>query len=386
MTCDEVRDAFSDFYDGRLFGARLTEVTQHLDECSDCRAEWATFSMTLQAVSRLGTAQPSPGFAARVRQQIEAPSWWKRLIHRLFVPVHVKVPIHAVALAILSFAGLMLFQRSPELRREGEVKVVPPASVARQAPPSGSLAPAPPIPEKPVRAKKAVKTPEAYSMAERAEGGAVPPAASAPPSPPQEQAAEPKLAPVPKALDKAAGPSAELQAEEKEEDMRPPTLQRQRSAPIPAPSQEATPGAAPARPLAPGATGRLSSIPSGSADELFSAAVTEYARQEYGRAIERLRAFIATYPQDGRVADARFLLGEAYFSRQRYAEAIPEFETLVREYPDSRRIPVALYRQGLARLALGDRTGCQLLGEVVSRYPQTREAGSARETLTARCP
>lgn len=60
MTCDEVRDAFSDFYDGRLFGARLTEVTQHLDECSDCRAEWATFSMTLQAVSRLGTAHPSP--------------------------------------------------------------------------------------------------------------------------------------------------------------------------------------------------------------------------------------------------------------------------------------------------------------------------------------
>jgi tol-pal system protein YbgF len=361
MTCDEVRDAFSDFYDGRLFGARLTEVTRHLDECSDCRAEWTTFSMTLQVVSRLGTAQPSPGFAARVRQQIEAPSWRKRLIHRLFVPVHVKVPIHAVALAILSFAGLMLFQRSPELRREGEVKLVPPASVARQAPPSGSLAPAPPIPEKPVRAKKAVKTPEATSMAERAEGGAVPPAASAP-SPP-----------LPAPLGK-------------QEDMRPPTLLRQRSAPIPAPSQEATSSPAPTRPLAQGGAGRLSSLPSGSADELFSAAVSEYARQEYGRAIERFRAFIVTYPQDGRVADARFLLGEAYFSRQRYAEAVPEFETLVREYPDSRRIPAALYRQGLARLALGDRTGCRLLGEVVSRYPQTREAGSARESLTARCP
>jgi tol-pal system protein YbgF len=114
--------------------------------------------------------------------------------------------------------------------------------------------------------------------------------------------------------------------------------------------------------------------------------VTEYARQEYERAIERLQAFIAAHPRDGRMPDARFLLGEAYFSRQRYAETVSEFETLIREYPDSRRIPAALYRQGEARLALGDRSGCQLLSDVVSRYPQTREAGSARETLTARCP
>lgn len=398
MTCDEVRQAFSEFHDEILSGARLTDVTQHLDECSECRAEWAAFSMTLQVVARLGTADPSPGFAARVRQQIEAPPWWRRLAHTLFIPLHVKVPIHAVALAVVSFAGLMLFQRSPALRREVEVKVGPPASVARQAPPSGALAPGPPIPGKPAPAEKAVKTPKAPSKAGRAEGRAAPPAASAPsppltaplgknegaPSSHQDQATEPKLAPAPKSSEKAAGSSAALQA--KEEDLRPPAARLQQSAPVPAESKEATRSPAPLRSLAPSGVDRLPSTPSGSADELFSAAVTEYAQQDYERAIERFKAFIATYPRDTRAPDARFLLGEAQFSRQRYAEAIPEFETLIRQFPESRRIPAALYRQGQARLALGDRTGCQLLRDVVTRYAQTREAASAREVLSARCP
>src|SRR5574341_1950912 len=123
MTCDEVREAFSELSDDMLSGVRMTDVTLHLDECPDCRTEWETFSRTLQVVTGLGRADPPPGFAARVRQRIEAPPWWRRLAHILFVPLHVKVPIQAAALAVLSFAGLMLFQRSPELRRGAEVLV-----------------------------------------------------------------------------------------------------------------------------------------------------------------------------------------------------------------------------------------------------------------------
>ena len=151
-------------------------------------------------------------------------------------------------------------------------------------------------------------------------------------------------------------------------------------------SREATRSPEPSKALAPSVADRRPSPPSASADEFFSAGATEYARQEYEGAIQRFRAFIAAYPRDPRVPDARFLLGEAQFSRQRYAEAIPEFETVIRQFPESRRVPAALSRQGQARLALGDRTGCQLLRDVVSRYPQSPEAASAREALSSHCP
>jgi anti-sigma factor RsiW len=117
MTCDEARGAFSDLYDDALSGAALVTITQHLATCPACRAEWASFRNAMQAVSDLGGAEPSPGFAERVRLRADEPSWSDRVVRWLFVPLGVKVPIQAVALALLAFAGLLLYQRSPELRR-----------------------------------------------------------------------------------------------------------------------------------------------------------------------------------------------------------------------------------------------------------------------------
>src|SRR3990172_2536972 len=117
MTCDEAREAFSDLYDEALSGPPLVTITQHLASCTACRAEWAAFQKAMRAVSGLGGAEPSPGFAARVRQGIEAPTRWQRAVHWLFFPLRVKVPIQALALVLVAFAGLLIYQRSPELRR-----------------------------------------------------------------------------------------------------------------------------------------------------------------------------------------------------------------------------------------------------------------------------
>jgi tol-pal system protein YbgF len=124
----------------------------------------------------------------------------------------------------------------------------------------------------------------------------------------------------------------------------------------------------------------------GTADEVFSSAATEFAAQKYESAIETLRAFLERYPRDGRAPDARFLLADAYRAQSRYAEASAEFDVFLRQFPDHRRAPAALYRQGEVRLLLGDQSGCSLLGNALNRYPDAREAASARETLAARCP
>ncbi|MBI2080618.1 MAG: tetratricopeptide repeat protein [candidate division NC10 bacterium] len=121
MTCDEAREAFSDLYDATLSGAPLAALRRHLEDCAACRAEWTAFQRAVQAVARLGSAEPSPGFAGRVRQRVEAPSGWRRLVEWLFLPLHVKVPIQALALLLVAFAGLLIYQQSPQVRREAEV-------------------------------------------------------------------------------------------------------------------------------------------------------------------------------------------------------------------------------------------------------------------------
>jgi TolA-binding protein len=143
---------------------------------------------------------------------------------------------------------------------------------------------------------------------------------------------------------------------------------------------------APAQPHAPIGATQPSPVPPLPVDELYSVAVADLSRQSYDRAIAGFRVFIAQHPHDARVADARLQLADAYAAQHRYAEAIPEYQALTRQFPDSPLVPTALYREGQARLAFGDQGGCQVLREMLEHYPQAREAASAREVLSARCP
>jgi tol-pal system protein YbgF len=113
--------------------------------------------------------------------------------------------------------------------------------------------------------------------------------------------------------------------------------------------------------------------------------LTELADGKFDRAVDSFRAFLARYPHDARVPDARLRLGEAYFGQGRYAEALQEYEAVAQQFPSGPQVPTALYLQAQARLAQGDRSGCQLLREVADLYPQAPEAASARQDLAARC-
>jgi tol-pal system protein YbgF len=140
-----------------------------------------------------------------------------------------------------------------------------------------------------------------------------------------------------------------------------------------------------AKPASPAAEKEIAGSPAGTADDLFSAAATEYAAQDYKASIEHFRAFLAQYPKEKRAPDAQFFQAEAYRAQHRYAEAGAALDAFLSQYPDHRRTPVALYRQGEARLALGDASGCRVLRDALNRYPSAPEAAAAREALAARC-
>lgn len=380
MNCPEAREAFSDLYDGALSGPPLTDLSRHLDGCPACQAEWAAFRRAMHALQDLGSEDPSHGFAARVAERIGAPRWWQRLAAMLVLPLRVKLPIHAAALVLLGLAGLWVSQRSPELQRAavGHVPTSPERvlPVREAAPPVASqqteaeVRPSPPA-LKAAAPRKAVSPPATVGKV----GGAAtaPDAKDVAQGPPaREEAARPMAAPPTAALPQGQGETA------------PPGRPQSASSPPDARAKtESTP-----RPES-GASvlqRSVSAPPARSAEELFSSAVTEFAAERYEPAIADLRAFLAQHPDDGRAPDARFLLGDAYRAQGRYAEAGAEFEAFLRQYPRHPRVPLALYRQGEVRLLLGDQSGCGLLRDAVSRYPYVREAATARETLSARCP
>ncbi|MCX5734224.1 MAG: outer membrane protein assembly factor BamD [candidate division NC10 bacterium] len=386
MTCDEAREAFTDLYDGTLSGPPLTALSQHLDGCRACRLEWAAFRKAMQALGDLRDEEPSPGFAARVVERIEGPTWWRRAVEAIVFPLRLKLPLHAAALVLLGVAGVWISQRSPELRQA--VDLGAPAPAERFVP----VTPPAPLPDK-------------TAEEPRAEARRIAP----PPAPPVKMSQPPAAAPVPAPLTAERGQTPAAVKEEPAVPETPP-VRDEAGSPAAAPIQKAMkaesesaaattlrssqtpepPGAKAksglrARLAGPAAEKEAAGVSAGSADDLFSAAATEYAAQNYPAATEHFRTFLAQRPKDKRAPDAQFFLAEGYRAERRHAEAAAAFDAFLSQYPDHRRAPVALYRQGESLLALGDASGCRILREALEKYPGLREASAARAALAARC-
>jgi hypothetical protein len=130
MTCDEIRALFSDVADARLASGEQTTWDAHLVICPDCRREWASFQRTLGLLQGLPRHRAPTGFVDRVMSAAYPQPWPRRLARRLFVPLRVKVPLEAAALALLAFTGVYLVQRTPEMQqamRDAEPPSRPPA-------------------------------------------------------------------------------------------------------------------------------------------------------------------------------------------------------------------------------------------------------------------
>ena len=104
----------------------------------------------------------------------------------------------------------------------------------------------------------------------------------------------------------------------------------------------------------------------------------------YEDATAAFKQFIADYPIGSYADNAQYWLGETYYITRRFEIAIHEFERLVSRHPNSQKLTHALLKIGYAHDELGNETeAARVLGDLITRYPQTAAAGLARKRLVA---
>jgi tol-pal system protein YbgF len=114
----------------------------------------------------------------------------------------------------------------------------------------------------------------------------------------------------------------------------------------------------------------------------YDEALRAVERKDYRAAIPRLREFLKKYSNSSFADNAQYWLGECYYGLKEYDQAILEFDTVRRKYPKGDKVPAALLKQGFAFAELGDKVDARLiLQELVDRYPQSEEAGKAKQKL-----
>ena len=137
MTCAEARALFSDLIDDELPAGERAAADTHLAGCLECRNELDRLSRTVSMMRALPPERAPVGFVDRVVDAAQPQGWTARLARRLFVPLGLKVPVHAAAVVMVAATAVWVFQRTPELQQAARQEA--PAPPAATAPPRRPL-------------------------------------------------------------------------------------------------------------------------------------------------------------------------------------------------------------------------------------------------------
>ena len=105
-----------------------------------------------------------------------------------------------------------------------------------------------------------------------------------------------------------------------------------------------------------------------------------------GRLADARRAFQEVYEADqqGDLADnALFWIGETYFAARDYQAAMRYYRRVTTEFADQNKAPDAMFKTALSLERTGDvALARKTLEEVITRYPYSTPAASAKHELT----
>ena len=182
-------------------------------------------------------------------------------------------------------------------------------------------------------------------------------------------------------------------------DQRLQTVESAATAPVAGQQPTGTATATPAESAQPaaGQTGASTTQAAASTTQTTATGVDPFAEQQaYQSAFDLLKSgryedaavaftqFIADYPTGSYVDNAQYWLGETYYITRRFDAAITEFERLVSLHPSSQKLTHALLKIGYSHDELGREAEAeQVLGDLISRFPQSAAAGLARKRLVA---
>lgn len=164
-------------------------------------------------------------------------------------------------------------------------------------------------------------------------------------------------------------------------------------------SQPGTPPATPATPSQTAAPSRPAPAPAtpSTAQTPPTTGIDPFAEQQayqgafdllksgrYDEAAVAFQQFIAGYPMGSYADNAQYWLGETFYITRRFEQAVQEFERLLSTHPASQKLSHALLKIGYAHDELGNKAEAErVLGDLISRYPQSAAAGLARKRLVS---
>ena len=144
MEHSTIRHKLSEYIDGSVSAEEKREVEEHLKGCTACSDALRELKKTVEHIKTVEEVEPPAWMTQKIMAKVSAKARQKRdLIHLLFMPLHVKLPIQAVALLFLAVIAFSVyrnvqptakFETMPQGQFSTEKKAVPAVRSPEQTP------------------------------------------------------------------------------------------------------------------------------------------------------------------------------------------------------------------------------------------------------------
>ena len=119
MTCNEIENRLPAYLEDLLSPEERKSIAGHLASCPRCSRAFADLKKAEELVHGLGEVEPPPFFEQRIMSRVREEAGRKQgILRRLFYPLHIKVPIQALAMLLVAVLAFYVYQTGePEMKQ-----------------------------------------------------------------------------------------------------------------------------------------------------------------------------------------------------------------------------------------------------------------------------
>jgi len=136
MECKGIREKLSAYLEGALPSEEKRLIEEHLNSCQQCSCAVEELKKTGEFLKNLEGVEPPAWMTKKIMASVRAEQEKKRgIFQKLFYPLHIKVPIEALATVLIAVLAVYVFRAvEPEMKSIPVPPVVGPITTREEAP------------------------------------------------------------------------------------------------------------------------------------------------------------------------------------------------------------------------------------------------------------
>jgi hypothetical protein len=111
MECDNVKEKLSAYIEGLSSSKEKAMIEEHLKSCQECRTSLADLEKTVLYMKSLEDIEPPAWLSRKVMTRVREEAAPKEgILHKLFYPLHIKLPVQAIATILIAVSAFYIFK------------------------------------------------------------------------------------------------------------------------------------------------------------------------------------------------------------------------------------------------------------------------------------